>query len=139
MPRRGRRLAGCRPYPAPETEAARHLGQAFLANHRHLALRQSAFGVLGEALDQQVGHDQAKDPVAQELQALVGARPLPRPPRTLLWVSASVEPGAIAEAIAQSQLELVQVRRDWLGARCALAASSPIARRRYWMTLSRRP
>ena len=59
--------------PASQPDPLGHGDQRRLLHQRGMTIGQGTFGVGGEALDQQMRDDQAQDPVAQKLQALVGA------------------------------------------------------------------
>ena len=100
----GRRL-----HPPAEAQRRRDRRQALPSDHRDLPLGQRAFCILGEALDQQMRHDQAEDPVAQELQPLVGARSAAAGAKDAAMGQGLFEPARVAETVAEQCLQFAPV------------------------------
>ena len=112
-------LARGRLHPPAEAQRRRDLRQALPSDHRDLPLGQRAFGILGEALDQQVRHDQAEDPVAQELQPLVGARSAAAGAKDAAMGQRLLEPARVAETVAE---QCLQFARSSGARRCGVPA-----------------
>jgi hypothetical protein len=85
--------------------AARDLGQGLLLHQRHQPVGQRPFGVVGKALDQEMGHDQAQDAVAQKLQALIAAPPRLRP----LLAGAPAHDAGMGQRLVEQPLVLKSV------------------------------
>ncbi len=67
----GAAFAGRALHRRQELDAARDLQQGFLADKRRVPLGDGALVFLDEAFEQQFGHHEAQNPVAQEFQPLI--------------------------------------------------------------------
>jgi len=74
VPAAGDLLAPAEPDVVAQAELARHLGERAHLDHRGTELGQLSLGQVRVAAEQGVGHDQAENRVAEELEPLVGGR-----------------------------------------------------------------